>query len=83
MAAGQALDQRFEGKFQTPPRPLAPISSAPNDEQPYYNLTDTVTRNLSYTPYPISAWVEFTSRRRSQNRTGGADRAQRDRPRLG
>ena len=33
--------------------------TASNDEQPYYNIVDERYRNLSLTPYPLAAWVEF------------------------
>ena len=47
-----------------------PYFTRPNDEQPYYDIRDERYRNLSLTPYPLAAWVEFRLRRRA-----GADGA--------
>ena len=60
IAAGAALDQRFEVKIPDTASPTRPYFERPNDEQAYYNLTNSRYRNLSFTPYPVSAWIEFT-----------------------
>ncbi len=36
-----------------------PYFTRPNIEQPYYNITDKRYLNLSFAPYPLSAWVKF------------------------
>ncbi|MGB6545315.1 MAG: PIG-L family deacetylase, partial [Candidatus Acidiferrales bacterium] len=60
LAGGSAVDQRFSVDVPASAAPTAPYFTRPNVEQPYYDLTDARYRNLSFTPYPLSAWAEFT-----------------------
>ncbi|HEY1865617.1 MAG TPA: PIG-L family deacetylase [Candidatus Acidoferrales bacterium] len=60
VAAGQALDQRFTVRVPENVTPTRPYFTRPNDEQPYYNLTDERFRNLSLAPYPLTAWARFS-----------------------
>jgi hypothetical protein len=39
-----------------------PYFTRPNDEQPYYNLTDPKWRNRPFAPYPLAGWAEFRYR---------------------
>jgi LmbE family N-acetylglucosaminyl deacetylase len=55
-----AVDQRFSVTVPPDAPPTAPYFTRPNIEQPYYDLTDARYRNLSFSPYPLSAWAEFT-----------------------
>jgi hypothetical protein len=59
IAAGQALDQRFLVSVPENAAATRPYFSRPNDEQPYYDLTNEKYRNLSRTPYPLTAWAEL------------------------
>jgi LmbE family N-acetylglucosaminyl deacetylase len=54
------VDQRFSVTVPADAAPTAPYFTRPNIEQPYYDLTDPRYRNLSFAPYPLSAWAEFT-----------------------
>jgi LmbE family N-acetylglucosaminyl deacetylase len=58
--AGQALDQRFLVGVPQNAAPTRPYFTRPNDEQPYYDLSDDRYRNLSRTPYPLVAWAELS-----------------------
>lgn len=40
--------------------PTEPYFTRPNVEQPYYDLTDPLDRNLSFAPYPLVGAAEFT-----------------------
>ncbi len=60
LPAGQALDPRFEVRVPENATPTRPYFARPNDEQPYYNLTDERYRNRSLAPYPLTAWARFT-----------------------
>ena len=57
---GQALDQRFRLRVAESAAPMRPYFSRPNDGQPYYDITDPRYQNLPLSPYPVSAWAEFT-----------------------
>jgi LmbE family N-acetylglucosaminyl deacetylase len=59
LSGGSVVDQRFSVTVPDDARPTAPYFTRPNIEQPYYDLTDTSYRNLSFAPYPLSAWAEF------------------------
>lgn len=69
LAARQAIDPPFQVRVPENAAPTRPYFTRPDDEQPYYNLTDARYRNLSLAPYPLAAWVEF-SYRGVQVRTG-------------
>ena len=60
--AGQthALDQQFNVKMPENAAPTRPYFSRPNEELPYYDKVDERYRNISFAPYPLAAWVEFT-----------------------
>jgi LmbE family N-acetylglucosaminyl deacetylase len=58
--AGKALDQRFAVHIPENAAPTRPYFTRPNDEQPYYQITDERYRNLPLAPYPLSGWIEFT-----------------------
>jgi hypothetical protein len=60
VGARQALDQRFNVKPPENAAPTRPYFSRPNEELPYYDKVDDRYRNLSFGPYPLAAWVEFT-----------------------
>jgi len=60
LGARQALDQRFNVKPPEDAAPTRPYFSRPNEELPYYDKVDDRYRNLSFGPYPLAAWVEFT-----------------------
>ena len=51
-ALGQA---RFSVSVPTDAAITRPYFTRPNDEQPFYDLTDTRYRNLSFGPYPLAA----------------------------
>ena len=59
VAAGQAIDARFTVHVPANAAPTRPYFTRPNDEQPFYNLTDERYRNLSLEPYPLTAWASF------------------------
>jgi LmbE family N-acetylglucosaminyl deacetylase len=59
LSAAQALDQRFIVRLPENAEPTRPYFTRPNDEQPYYDLSNESDRNLSRTPYPLSAWAEL------------------------
>ena len=60
LAGASAVDQRFSATVPADAAPTAPYFTRPNIEQPYYDLADARYRNLSFAPYPLSAWAEFT-----------------------
>jgi LmbE family N-acetylglucosaminyl deacetylase len=39
-----------------------PYFTRPDEEQAYYDLTDPRYRNLSFAPYPLSAWAQLSYR---------------------
>jgi LmbE family N-acetylglucosaminyl deacetylase len=60
LPGASVVDQRFSVTVPADAAPTAPYFTRPNIEQPYYDLTDARYRNLSFAPYPLSAWAEFT-----------------------
>jgi len=60
LSGGSVVDQRFSVTVPDDAAPTAPYFTRPNIEQAYYDLTDARYRNLSFAPYPLSAWAEFT-----------------------
>ena len=60
MTRDHALDQRFDVKLPENAAPTRPYFSRPNEELPYYDNVDERYRDLSFAPYPLAAWVEFT-----------------------
>ena len=60
VGARQALDQRFTVKVPENGAPTRPYFSRPTEEMPYYNKVDERYRDLSFAPYPLAAWIEFT-----------------------
>lgn len=59
LPAGQDLDQRFSVHIPENAAATRPYFTRPNDEQPYYNITDERYLNLPLPLYPLTAWVEF------------------------
>jgi len=62
LEARHALDQRFKVKAPLDAAPTRPYFSRPNEELSYYDKVNERYRNLSFAPYPLSAWVEFAYR---------------------
>lgn len=60
LEARHALDQRFHVGAPQDAAPTRPYFSRPNEEVPYYDKVDQRYRNLSFAPYPLAAWVEFS-----------------------
>ena len=60
LEARHALDQRFNVRSPQDAAPTRPYFSRPNEELPYYDKVDERYRNLSFAPYPLAAWVEFS-----------------------
>jgi LmbE family N-acetylglucosaminyl deacetylase len=60
LSGGAVVDQRFSVSVPPDAAPTAPYFTRPNIEQPYYDLIDARYRNLSFAPYPLSAWAEFS-----------------------
>ncbi len=58
--AGHALDQRFIVKVPENAALTRPYFSRPSEELPYYDKVDDRYRDLSFAPYPLAAWIEFT-----------------------
>ncbi|MFL6353081.1 MAG: PIG-L family deacetylase [Bryobacteraceae bacterium] len=61
---GAGEDMRLKFAISAPSdAPLTkPYFSRPNQEQPYYDLTDDRYRNLSFAPYPLSAIARLSYR---------------------
>ena len=58
--AGGVVDQRIDTKVPDDAKATRPYFNRPNDEQPYYDISDARYRNLSLAPYPVSGWAEFS-----------------------
>ncbi len=58
--AGQAADPRFSVGVPPDAAPTRPYFTRPSHEQPYLDILDDRVRNLSFAPYPLAAWAEFT-----------------------
>jgi LmbE family N-acetylglucosaminyl deacetylase len=56
------LRLRFSVKVPDDATLTKPYFTRPDQEQPYYNLTDERYRNLSFAPYPLAATVRVTYR---------------------
>ncbi len=61
LASEKELKQKFQVAVPDDAAAVKPYFQRPDEEQPYYNLTDERFRNLSLAPYPLfaSARVEF------------------------
>ncbi|MGH9453939.1 MAG: PIG-L family deacetylase [Terriglobia bacterium] len=59
LAGGTAADQRFAVTVPPDAGYTRPYFSRPNIEQAYYNINDPRYLNLSFAPYPLSAWVDY------------------------
>lgn len=60
LAAGKDMRLKFTVKVPDDASLTKPYFSRPNQEQPYYDLTDERYRNLSFAPYPLAAKVRVT-----------------------
>jgi len=60
LPAGQALEQRFAVRVPDNAAATRPYFRRPDNERPYYDITDERNRNLSLSPYPLAAWLEFS-----------------------
>jgi LmbE family N-acetylglucosaminyl deacetylase len=61
LAGQKELKQKFQVAVPEDAAAVRPYFQRPDEEQPYYNLTDERFRNLSFAPYPLfaSARIEF------------------------
>ncbi|MGI9071490.1 MAG: PIG-L family deacetylase [Bryobacteraceae bacterium] len=62
LGAGEDMRLKFAITSPADARLTKPYFSRPNQEQPYYDLTDERFRNLSFAPYPLSAIARVTYR---------------------
>jgi len=62
LGAGEEMRLKFAVTAPAHARLTKPYFSRPNQEQPYYDLTDERYRNLSFAPYPLSASARLTYR---------------------
>jgi LmbE family N-acetylglucosaminyl deacetylase len=62
LAGGKEMRLRFAVKAPDDATLTRPYFSRPDQEQPYYNLTDERYRNLSLPPYPLAARARVTYR---------------------
>jgi LmbE family N-acetylglucosaminyl deacetylase len=60
LAGGAAADERFAVTVADNAAYTRPYFSRPNIEQPYYNINGPRYLNLSFAPYPLSAWADYT-----------------------
>lgn len=56
---GHAKKASFRVAVPQNAAPTRPYFTRPNIEQPYYNILDKRYLNMSFAPYPLSAWVKF------------------------
>ncbi len=61
LASQKELREKFHVAVPEDATPVRPYFQRPDEEQPYYNLTDERFRNLSFAPYPLfaSARIQF------------------------
>jgi LmbE family N-acetylglucosaminyl deacetylase len=59
IAPGKEEAWRFVVKVPAAAQLTRPYFTRPNEEQPYYNITDERYRNLPLPPYPLEARVQF------------------------
>ncbi len=62
LPAGKDMRRRFTIKAPQDATLTKPYFSRPDQEQPYYNLTDERYQGLSFAPYPLSATARVTYR---------------------
>ncbi len=62
LAAGKDVRLKFAVKAPDDATLTKPYFSRPDQEQPYYNLTDERFCNLSFAPYPLAAKARITFR---------------------
>lgn len=62
LAPGSDFKRRFAVIAPADARPVRPYFERPDEEQPYYNLTDERFRNLSFAPYPLAAVARVSFR---------------------
>ncbi len=60
LAADKDMRRKFSIKVPQDATLTKPYFSRPDQEQPYYDLTDERYRNLSFAPYPLSASARIT-----------------------
>ncbi|MGH9432422.1 MAG: PIG-L family deacetylase [Terriglobia bacterium] len=59
LASGAATDLGFTVAVPENAADTRPYFSRPNIEQAYYDINDPRYLNLSFAPYPLSAWVDY------------------------
>lgn len=62
LGAGQEMRLKFAVSAPDDAQLTKPYFSRPDQEQPYYDLSDERYRNLSFAPYPLSAVARLTYR---------------------
>lgn len=62
LTGGKELKQTFSISAPADAAVVKPYFRRPNEEQPYYDLTDERFRNLSFAPYPLSALARVAFR---------------------
>jgi LmbE family N-acetylglucosaminyl deacetylase len=62
LGAGEEMRLKFAITAPNDAQLTKPYFSRPDQEQPYYDLTDERYRNLSFAPYPLSSIVRITYR---------------------
>ncbi len=60
LAAQKDIRRKFSIKVPQDATLTKPYFSRPDQEQPYYDVTDERYRNLSFAPYPLSATARIT-----------------------
>jgi LmbE family N-acetylglucosaminyl deacetylase len=53
-------DQAVAATVPVDAAPTEPYFSRPGIAQPYYDVSNPALRGLSFAPYPLAAWAEFT-----------------------
>lgn len=55
-----ASNALFHLRVPADAQPTEPYFTRPNSEQPYYDVSSQAWRERSFSPYPLSAWSEFS-----------------------
>jgi LmbE family N-acetylglucosaminyl deacetylase len=58
--ASSESNQTIAARVPENATPTEPSFSRPNIEQPYYDVANPELRGLSFAPYPLEAWAEFS-----------------------
>lgn len=59
IAAGSAVDLRYDIQVPENVRYTRPYFARPDIEQAWYDINDERYRNLPLSPYPVAGWAEF------------------------